>query len=88
MGIIGTFVKLIANKSSLIVIALLAIGIVIGVQLVQHTQIFRSRASVNVNAAFEIKDANGNEIYCDGNTCYTDSDRVEVRLKDVSVLEQ
>lgn len=86
MGILGIPLKLLTSKLGLIVLLLL--GIVIGVYLVQNTQIFRSRASVNVNAAFEIKDANGSEIYCNGNTCYTDSDRVEIKLKDVSVLEQ
>jgi hypothetical protein len=85
MGIINLVIKLLSNRVSLII--LLLVGIVIGVYLVQNTQIFNSRASSNVADAFEIKDANGNLIQCNGNTCYTETDRVDIRLKNVSVLE-
>lgn len=76
------------SRLQIIIFGLLLIGIVAGVYLVQVQQIFKSKAAVNVNQAFEIKDDRGNIINCDGTNCYTNSEEVNIKLKDKSVLEQ
>lgn len=72
-------------KSLLIIILLLA-GLVVGVYLVQTKQIFKSRAFTDVNEAFEMTDDLGNNLKCGGDTCETESLRVNIRIKDVPAL--
>ncbi len=76
------------SKKQIIFIVLILVGIAVGVYLVQVQQIFKSKAAINVNQAFEIKDSSGNVINCNGSTCYTNSQEVQIKLKDKSVLEQ
>lgn len=68
----------------LLLTILLLVGIGIGVYLVQFQQIFKPKAAVNASQAFEIKDDQGNIINCTGNTCYTNSFDVTVRVKDLT----
>jgi type II secretory pathway pseudopilin PulG len=67
-------------KEILIVVVLL-LGLGVAVYLVQVQQVFKSRASIDVNQAFEIKDSQGNVITCNGSTCQTNSDTVTIKLK-------
>ena len=76
------------SKLQIISVLLLLIGIAAGVYLIQFQHIFKSRAAVDINQAFEIKDNSGNIINCNGTTCYTNSSEINIKLKDKSVLEQ
>lgn len=72
-------------------VVLLMVGLGISVYLIQKQQIFKSRASGgNYINAFEIKDANGNIIQCDGSTtpptCTTNTLDIKVRVKDTAPL--
>ena len=75
----------------IILIIILGVGLIAGLYLVQHPQIFRPKASSSpVLDAFEIKDAEGNVLNCDGNTnpptCTTSTTEVEIRVKDLEAL--
>lgn len=76
------------SKIQILIILGLLLGIISGVYLIGFQQIFKSRAAVDVNQAFEIKDSSGNIINCSRTTCYTNSQEVNIKLKDKSVLEQ
>lgn len=77
----------------IIVIALLLIGVVVGVYLVRRQQTVKSRASGepgNFVNAFEIKDKDGNIITCDSSTnpptCTTSTLDITVKVKDPAPL--
>ena len=75
----------------LLLIIILAVGLVTGLYLVQHPQIFKPKASSSpILDAFEIKDADGNVLNCDGNTnpptCTTSTQDVTIRVKDLNAL--
>lgn len=78
---------LVKNWKSGAFFLLLLLGVVISVYLVQEQQIFKSKAAIDVSAALEIKDHQGNSINCSGTTCYTNSDSVTIRIKDIKVLQ-
>lgn len=88
MGIFTLPFKLLTSKLGLIVLLLL--GIIVGVYLVQNTTIFRSRATNGFMDAFEIRVEDGKDIRCYSDTCYTDSDKVDIKLRPngTSILEQ
>lgn len=67
------------SKPKVIVVFLLLVGIIVGVILVQQTQIFKSRADQRLYNAIEVTDSAGNLI-CSGNECNTDSLDVNVYL--------
>lgn len=77
----------------IIIIALLIIGVGVGVYLVRQQQTIKSRATVgpgNFVNAFEIKDQNGNVITCDSSTnpptCNTSTLDITVKVKDPAPL--
>lgn len=77
----------------IVLIIILAVGLVAGVYLVQHPQIFRPKASSNlIIDALEMKDSNGKEINCDGATnpplCETTSSDITIKIKDLDVLQK
>ncbi len=75
---------------SIIAIVLILVAMVGGVFLVQRQQQLKSKASGNFVQAFEIKDANGNVIQCDGSTnpptCNTSTLDISVKVKDTVPL--
>lgn len=74
----------------IVAIVLILMAMVGGVFLVQRQQNLKSKASGNFVQAFEIKDANGNIIQCDGSTnpptCNTSTLDINVRVKDTAPL--
>lgn len=74
----------------IILMVVLLLSLVTGIFLVLRPQIFRSRAAQNFINAFEVKDAKGNIINCDGNqnppVCTTSTLDVSIKLKDLNVL--
>lgn len=78
------------NKKTIIVVAILLIGIFTTVYLVGRQQLFRSRASVDITKAFEVKDDKDNVLYCTptaaGASCPTQAGKVYIRLKDMEPL--
>ncbi len=81
-----------SKKQIIGAVALLVLiaGVGAGVYLVQTQQILKSKASGNFMEAFEIKDANGNIIQCDGSTnpptCDTGTLDIQVRVRDANAL--
>lgn len=81
-----------SKKQIIGAVALLVLiaGVGAGVYLVQTQQILKSKATTNFVDAFEIKDANGNILTCDGSTnpptCTTSTLDIQVRVKDVNPL--
>lgn len=73
-----------------VIVLFILLGLAGAIYLVQVRQIFRSQASVDVNAAFEIKDAQGNVINCNSdNVCQPSSSTISIKLKPngLSILE-
>lgn len=86
---LGSFSK--KQIISFVMMIILMVGIPVGVLLVQKTQILKSKASSSpILDAFEIKDANGNLLTCDGNTnpptCTTSTLDITIRVKDLDAL--
>ncbi len=69
------------NIKTILMIALLVIGLVLAVYLVQRQQIFRSRAAVEPSTAFEIKDTKGQMVNCSSNNCTSGTSEVIIQLK-------
>lgn len=74
------------SKKQIIITLILLIGIAFGVILVQRQQILKSRADVDIQNAFEIRDNEGNSLDCSGDTCETDSLDVQIKIKDLNSL--
>lgn len=77
----------------IILIIILGVGLIVGVYLVQHPQIFRPKASANpIIDALEMKDVDGNVINCDGSTnpptCETSTQDILIKIKDLDILQK
>ena len=76
----------------LILIIILAAGLIAGVYLVQHPQIFRPKAGGGspIIGALEMKNADGSVINCDTSTnpptCETATQDIEIKVKDLNAL--
>ncbi|EKD85442.1 MAG: hypothetical protein ACD_38C00030G0012 [uncultured bacterium] len=76
------------NKTQLILIIILLIGLIAGVYLVQTRQIFKSKAASEINTALEVTDDSGNALEYQGNGTYkTKSLNVRVGIKDLEQLK-
>lgn len=75
-----------ANLKSIIVIAILAIGLVAGIYLIKHQQIFKSRANQDLQNHFEIvqkmPDGQSKSAQCVGDTCTVESLDLYLKIKD------
>lgn len=67
---------------------LLLVGLALSLYLVQQQVLLRSKGAGEVTSAFEITDKEGNPLACSGDTCETGSLDVQIKLKDIGVLEQ
>ena len=79
--------------SHLLLIIILVIGLIAGLYLVQHPQIFKPKASSNpIIDALEMKDSEGNNIDCNGSAnpplCETTSSDVTIKIKDLDILQK
>ena len=79
--------------AQVILIIILAAGLVVGLYLVQHPQIFRPKASSNpIIDALDMEDADGNVINCDGSTnpptCETTSADIIIKIKNLDILQK
>lgn len=76
------------NKSQIITTLLLLIGLLVTVTLVQRQQIFKSKASSDINSAISVTDPAGNELeYVGNNTYNTNSLDVKIGIKDLEQLK-
>ncbi len=75
------FVK--SNFRLIILIALLILGIVVGIYLVGKPQIFKSKATSSTSDAFDISDEQNNPIYCQNGVCQSNSNKINLKLKDL-----
>ncbi len=78
----------------IILIIILAVGLIAGVYLVQHPQIFRSKAGGGspIIQALEMKDSNGGNINCDASAnpplCETSSQDITIKIRDLDILQK
>lgn len=90
MEIMGTNLKILKQRKSLIVIMVLLVGIILGVFLVQRPQIFKSKAGNEVFNAFEVKNSKGQTLqFTDnpGTRIYqTDDLNVNINVMDINAL--
>lgn len=76
------------NKLQLAVFAVLIIGLVAGLYLVQTKQIFKSRAAAEINTAIDVTDDQGTPLEYQGNSTYkTNSLKVRVGIRDLEQLK-
>lgn len=76
------------SKIQIVVIAVLSIGLVAGVYLVQVQQTLKSRAASEINDALSVTDSEGNPLEYQGNGTYkTNSLDVRVGIKDLEQLK-
>lgn len=75
------------NKLQVVVLAILLIGIIAGVILVQRQQILKSRATQEIYNAFQSSDSEGNPLSCEGNVCETKDLDIKIKV-DVDELER
>lgn len=75
------------NWKQLIIWVILLIGILFSVYLVQTRQIFRSRASGNINDGLKVTDDAGEELtIVEENTYQTTEDHINVSIKNIQEL--
>lgn len=80
--------KLKSEGFSIVVMILLLIGVGAGVYLTQSGQSYKSKAEV-AEQAFILTDSEDNPLMYRGNNIYrTDSLKVRIRLKDISLLNE
>lgn len=78
----------------IILIIILAVGLVAGVYLVQHPQIFKPKAGGGspIIPALEMKDSNGNNINCDSSAnpplCETSTQDITIKIRDLDILQK
>ncbi len=76
----------------IILIIILAVGLVAGVYLVQHPQIFKPKAGGGspIIPALEMKDSNGGDINCDSSAnppiCETLTPDITIKVRDLNAL--
>lgn len=74
-----------ANVKSIIFVIILVIGLIASLYLVSQTQIFKSRATAQLNAILEVTpDGSGTVEYVGNNTWKTTNPKVQIRLKQQS----
>lgn len=74
---------------SIVFIAVLLVGLGVGIFLVQRQQIFKGRASQQLQNAFEIKPADPQKsVSCSNGTCQTDTLDVQIKLQDIEALDR
>lgn len=80
--------------AQIVLIIILAAGLIVGVYLVQHPQIFRPKASGEslIIQALDMKDSNGKDINCDNSTnpptCETETSDITIKIKDLDILQK
>lgn len=74
------------NWKQILIWVVLLFGLAISVYLVQTRQIFRSRASSNINDGLKVTDDAGNDLYIGNNTYQTIEDHVNVSIKNLQEL--
>ncbi len=77
----------------ILLLLLLLIGLGVAVYLTQFTQIFKSKASSSINDGIEFTDDNGDVIYCSPDSsgvylCYSDTKKVNIKVKNLDPLTQ
>lgn len=76
----------------IILIIVLAVGLIAGIYLVQHPQIFRPKAGGGspIIPALEMKDSQGKDLNCDSSAnppiCETSSSDITIKIKDLDAL--
>lgn len=74
-------------KKQIAIVTILILGIIISVVLVQRQQIFKSKASQQLQNAFEITPADPQKtVSCSEGTCQTDTLDVQIKLQDIEAL--
>lgn len=74
-------------KKQIAIVAILILGIIISVVLVQRQQIFKSKASQQLQNAFEITPADPQKsVSFDGDSYQTDTLDVQIKLQDIEAL--
>lgn len=78
------------SKIQIITVAILLLGIIVAVILVQRQQIFRSKATNEIYNAFEVKNSSGQTLpYSDTpgiRTYQTDDLYININIKDINAL--
>lgn len=76
------------SKIQVIIMAVLLIGIIVAVFLVQRQQIFKGRATDNIYDAFDISPGTGggNVTQTGPNTYSTDTLNINIKLQDLNVV--
>ena len=78
-----------SQKIQLITLAILAAGLAIGLFLVQTTQIFKPKATVDLHSAFDVTTTEpGKTVSCQGGTCQTNTLNINIKLQDLNALTQ
>lgn len=78
----------------LAILLIIGVGIVAGLYLVQHPQVFRPKAGGGspIIPALDMKDSNGKNIECDSSTnptiCETDTQDITIKIKDLDFLQK
>ena len=72
---------------SIILTVILLVGLAVGIFLVQRQQIFKSKASQQLQNAFDIKPVDPQKsVSFDGDSYQTDTLDVQIRLQDIEAL--
>jgi len=78
----------------IVLIIILAVGLIAGLYLVQHPQIFRPKAGGGspIIPALEMRDSNGENINCDTSAnppvCETSTQDITIKIKDLDILQK
>lgn len=76
------------NLFQILIVFVLVVGLVLGIYLVTHPQIFKSRAATDILQAFEVTDEQGNQVPCINGVCRTHSLKLNIRVKDLAPLQK
>ena len=68
------------SKKQVLISVFLLLGIAISVYLMQQTQVFKSKADLDVSSTLDIS-GDRDDPDCSGDSCTTESDTVTIQLK-------
>lgn len=69
------------NLKQVVILLILTVGLVLGLYLALTQQIFKSRASQNINSTLKILDENNREIFSEDNSFVTESEKIKIQLR-------
>ena len=75
------------QRLQIVALIVLAVGLAVGLYLVQTQQILKPRATTDLHSAFEVtSNEPGKTVTCSGSACQTNTLNINIKLDDLNSL--